>query len=64
VDVLSLQKALDKLNDETLPKVEKLVNDDLTKLVTEVHALLDRIDGTKINVTIDVPPRGVGPSNG
>lgn len=58
MDVLSLQKALDKFNDETLPRLESIINEDLAKLIDDLNSVLDRLDGTRANVTISIPPRG------
>lgn len=59
MDVIGLQKAIDKLNDETLPQLERIVDRLKTEVVDELHTLLDRIDGTQIQVKVDIPPRGV-----
>ena len=58
MDLIGLREALEKFNSETLPKLEELMNRDLQKLIDETNALLDRLDGTVIKVTVSIPPRG------
>ena len=62
MDLLNIQKAIDKLNDETLPRLETLIQRDLKIAVDEIHGLLDRLDGIQISGRVDVPPRGSVPS--
>lgn len=58
MDLIGLQKTLDKFNEETIPKLESLINSDLKTIIDEIHALLDRLDGTRIDAKISIPPRG------
>jgi hypothetical protein len=55
MDILNLQKALDKFNDESLPQIEVIVTRLEKLLVQDVQAILDRVDGTR--VTVAIPPR-------
>jgi hypothetical protein len=61
MDIVGLQKAIDKLNDETIPQLDRIVEKLKTEVVDELHKLLDRLDGTQINVKMDIPPRGSTP---
>ncbi len=66
MDLLDLKNTMDRLNGETIPRVaaaleslvEKLdtkLDEDLAKLVTDLHGLLTRLSG--VTITIHVPPR-------
>ena len=56
MDLLSLQKSIDKLNDETLPKVEALITRLEGLVKGDINQILDRISGTRL--TIAIPPEG------
>jgi hypothetical protein len=67
-DLAGMQKAVDKINTETIPRlsaaVESLVDRidtkidaDIAGLIDELHLLLDRINGATITATINIPPR-------
>lgn len=61
MDLIGLQKALDKFNDESLPELRELIDGRLAKLLNDVHEILDRLDGIRFRGEVSIPPRGVGP---
>lgn len=58
MDIAGLQKAIDKLNKETLPRLEKMIERLAQILEDDVHEFLDRIDGARLKAEISIPPRG------
>ncbi|NLT67272.1 MAG: hypothetical protein GXX84_11780 [Acidobacteria bacterium] len=65
-DLVGMQKAVDKLTNETVPalttavealveQIDRKLDENAAELVKEAHALLDRLNGTTI--TIHIPER-------
>lgn len=55
MDLVDLKQEIDKLNKETLPLLDKLVDEDLAQFIRHLHGVLDRLNGATI--TIHIPPR-------
>jgi hypothetical protein len=58
MDIIGLQKAIDKLGDEVIPQLEQIVNRLEKVVVRDANALLDRIDGTRFTGEVSIPPCG------
>lgn len=64
MDLLEIQKALDKISRETLPQVDAMLKDNLREAINDGHDLLDRLNGTKLKLTeggfiLEIPLRKV-----
>lgn len=68
MDLIGLEKGIQRLNGETLPALVAAVNqlvdkadtkldENVSTLIEEAHRLLDRIDG--VTVTIRIPKRNL-----
>jgi hypothetical protein len=53
MDFVDLTKELDKLNLETLPLLDKLLDEDLRQFISDLHGVLDRLNG--MTITINIP---------
>jgi hypothetical protein len=58
MDLIGIQKALETFNEKSLPELRELIDGRLAKLLEEANALLDRLDGTRINTEVKIPPKG------
>jgi len=52
MDLLHLDEAIDKLNKETVPKLEVILN----VFTRDLNRMIERLDGVTITVVVNVPP--------
>jgi hypothetical protein len=57
MDLVDLKDEIEKLNRETLPKLDLMFQTAISRLANEFHAVVERLDGATITVTITLPPR-------
>jgi hypothetical protein len=53
MDLVDLTKEIDKLNNETIPRVQLL----LDAAISDLHTLLDRLNNATATITFTIPPR-------
>lgn len=54
MDLAGTDKAVKRVNDETIPKVKAL----LDEIVSDVDAIVSRLDGATIEITIHLKEKG------
>lgn len=60
MDLTGLKAALKIINEATLPELERMLDELAAKPGEDLHDILDRLDGTRITVTMEIhiPPKG------
>lgn len=56
MDIVDLTKEIDKLNRETIPLIQEVLN----QLVEDLHSLVDRVNNAKVVMTFQIPEKGGG----
>ena len=56
MDIVDLTKEIDKLNRETIPLLQGVLN----QLVEDLHSLVDRVNNAKVVMTFQIPDREGG----
>ena len=60
MDIVDLTKEIDKLNRETIPLLQGVLN----QLVKDLHSLVDRVNNAKVVMTFQIPEKGKGDYHG
>ncbi len=60
MDIAGLKDAIKTINAATIPELERILDELLANAGDDAHDILDRLDGTRITVTMEIhiPPRG------
>lgn len=56
MDIVDLTKEIDKLNRETIPLIQGVLN----QLVEDLHSVVDRLNNAKVVMTVQIPEKGKG----
>lgn len=53
MDIVDLTKEIDKLNRETIPLIQGVLN----QLVEDLHSVVDRLNNATVTMTVQIPPK-------
>jgi hypothetical protein len=57
MSLTGISEAVDKVNKETLPELEQILNRFREQLINDLHGVLDRLNKTTVTNVAEIPPR-------